>query len=264
MLNINNNLLKNSENARGFTLLELSVVIAIIALLIGGLVGANAYVKASELKSLVNESKYYMDAFGQFQTLYTAVPGDMVDATKNWGVANTADGDGNGYVRAGATAQPRELFLSFQHLAKAGLISGSYTGLSKDGTTTTALADPGVNVPNAVMTGAVYLFDHPDAVSGEVAAGDPLYFASATAGLYSHVLRVAGLSATANGLPAVGFLTPKQAYQLDAKFDDGVPSTGWMLTPNNTGAQGLPNCSNGTTYTVANLGTECFFILRMQ
>ena len=67
-------------------------------------------------------------------------------------------------------------------------------------------------------------------------------------------------------------MTAKQAYQLDDKYDDGVPSTGSMVTPHTTAlasstttaTPGTPWLTTGTAYNTANDATTCYLLLRMQ
>ena len=251
-----------------FTLVEIAIVIVIIGLLTGSMVAGFSYIKNAEIATMMSETKYYTNAFLQFQERYHAVPGDLggapgaTMASDIWpGVGN---GDGNGLIRAnGAGGNTAELFYVFQHLAHAGLIDGNYTGLSSDGTTTTAYAKAGVNVPGSASFGVSYLFNHPDALDGNVSGGlDPFYFD----GLYTHVLIVAGLTPTGNSLPNVPFLTPKQALALDTKFDDGKPGTGWVMTPV---PAALPTCATSNTPSTAVYNTTynanaCYLVLRTQ
>lgn len=238
----------------GFTLLEMSIVIAIIGLLVGGLLGTQAFLKSSELTTLMNQSKYYINAFNQFQSRYQFPPGDLANAGSIWsGVGN---GDGNGLIRAGGSTN--ELFLAFQHLAKAGYITGNYSGATTGGGGT-FYATAGVNVPQMASKNVSVILDHPNALDGNVSGESP-YFD----GLYNHVLRLAGLLPTANGLPGSGFLSPQNALKLDSKFDDGVPNAGWVMTGN---ATVLPNCSTsgGSLYSTAYTADDaCYFILRIQ
>lgn len=254
---------------RGFTLMEMTIVIVIIGLLMGGMVTARGFLKNSQYTTMMNETKYYINAFGQFQGKYQSVPGDMPNADTIW--TGAANGDGNGFLRTTATCdsvtnaaacKPLEIFGAFQHLAKAGLITGNFTGTSAGAGT---LARGNVNVPGSSVQDVTYIFDHPDSLRGNVTGGtDPLYFN----GIYFHVLRVASMSALGTALqpelPKGVFLTPKEAFQIDSKYDDGIPDTGSVLTPN---ATALPNCTAGAapaTYNVANRTAACNLILRFQ
>ncbi len=228
----------------GFTLVELSVVLVIIALLVGGIVGLRSYTNNARLSTMMNESKLLINAFNQFQTRYGTPPGDYCNGTcgtqatpvasSAW--SNSWNGDGNGLIYAAGTTFPLERYYAFQHLALAGFISGTYTGAVN----ATNGATAGLNVAASSMDKVAFIFDHPAETDGFVTNGtggtDALYFY----GNYGNILRVAGLNDNATSIPDQAFLTPKQAYQIDDKFDDGQPGTGNILTPINTA---LTNCA---------------------
>ncbi len=249
--------MKWKDFSAGFTLFEMSIVLAIVGLIAGGIVALQSYLKGAQLTTVMQEARYYIDGFNRFESTYAAVPGDMAAASGQW--ASAGDGDGNGFIRA-VTTNTNEYFYAFEHLALAKLIQGSYTGATGSGGAAQAVL--GSNIPRAAMDGVGYFFDHPDAASGEVAGGDALYFV----GKYFHVLRIAGQQTTDTGMPIDYFLTPKEAYQLDSKFDDGKPGLGWVTTPENSTAA---NCADSDTpaladYTVTNGTKACYFILKMQ
>ena len=245
------------QPTKGFTLIELSVVLVIIALLVGGLIGLRSYTVNARLNTLMNESKIYINAFNQFQNRYNAPPGDFATASSTW--TGAGNGDGNGLIRAGSTAVPLERYYAFQHLALAGFIPGTYTGAANG----TGGATIGVNVPGAAIDKVAYIFDHPDATDGFVSS-DALYFD----GTYGNVLRIAGLYDSATTIPDKAFLTPKQAYQIDDKFDDGRPGLGNITVPISTT---MANCATSAA-TSANYDTsatyadqlKCYLILKLN
>ncbi len=235
------------------------MVIVVIGLLVGAISATRNFMSNAQLNSLVNESKYYVNAFQQFGQLNTtrhAIPGDFAQAKTIWPAA-VDNGDGNGLIRAAATAQNCELFGAFQHLALAGLIRGSFTGKSADGTSgasATKQAGIGKNIPQSVMDRVGYYFDHPDALDGNV-SGDGVYFD----GKYGHVLIVAG--ATTSAMPDTAFLTPMQTMKIDDKYDDGAPGKGWIRVPNTTAA----TCAlDSITYNTTVDDNLCYLIYNIQ
>ena len=266
--------MKATPHARrhGFTLVELSIVLIIIGLLVGGMLAMRSFLKNSQLSTTINEGKYFISAYNQFQQRYNAVPGDFcavttptvcsipatVTVNNVWPTAK--NGDANGLIRAAGTAFPMERYYVFQHLALGGFISGTYSGATNGGTDKAAI---GINVPGASIDKVAFFFDHPDAQDGNVLAADTTYFPTTTAGLYGNVLFIAGLNdpgAAATQLPDQPFLTPKEALQVDEKFDDSVPGTGTIMVPEST-----TNChSGGTTYATATTSKTCYLILRFQ
>ena len=102
---------------KGFTLLELSIVIVIIGLIVAGISAGQSLVQQAKLRSLVSESGNILTAVNSFRMQYDALPGDMNTAQSYWGVyaggfggTGVTNGDGNGVIGAGAgfQAQHRE------------------------------------------------------------------------------------------------------------------------------------------------------------
>lgn len=236
------------DDRHGFTLLEMSIVIAIIGLLAGGLMIGQSVIRSNQLSTLVNDAKYYHRAFVQFEDQYNAVPGDMSTATSIWTSA-AGNGNGNGLIYA-IDSGNQEVFLAFQHLKMAGLIQGNYTGNAVSGGVLHGV--PGTNIPGTSLAQVGYYFFDFD--TPEISAGNSTYFQ----GMYFHPLFI-GLY-VANGLPSGAFLTPREAKQLDDKFDDGLPGMGSLRT-----LELLTNCVSGTTpttatYIVSNATPECRLI----
>ena len=248
--------MKIPRNSRsGFTLVEMSVVVAIIGLLVGAIVGVQGYLRSATLTTSIQEAKFYMDAFDQFQTTYTAVPGDFSTASSVW--SSASNGDGNGLIRA-ISSNNAEYFYAFQHLSNAKLITGYFTGATGSGGS--ADGHPGTNIPLSSVDDVGFFFDHPEFASGDV-SGDALYFD----GKYFHVLRMAATTLAATTMPVTGFVTPKEAYELDAKYDDGMPGLGWINSPKSTA---LANCADSATaataaYAVTTNTKSCYFIFKL-
>ena len=243
---------------RGFTMIELSIVLVIIGLLVGGIASLQNYTRNAQITNVMNESKLLTDAFSKFQTLYNAPPGDYNTASTAW--TGAFDGDGNGIIRAVGginPPQPLERYYAFQHLALAGFIQGTYTGAVNGAGGATI----GLNVPGSSIDKVAFLFDHPDATDGIVSGSLP-YFD----GTYGNILRVAGLNDNATSIPDQGFLTPKQAYQVDEKYDDGMPGQGNIVVPD---PGSLPNCASSpnpaaATYVTSSDDKTCYLFLKMQ
>ena len=241
----------------GFSLLEISIVLAITALLAGAIVGMQSYTRSTALITSVEEARYYVDAFDQFQTLYGAAPGDMSTASSNW--TSASNGDGNGLIRA-VSNNNAELFYAFNHLYYAQLITGYYSGAAGSGGSSHAII--GQNIPSSAVDNVGYLFNHPNDAAGVVAAGDSVYFE----GTYSHVLILAGMITGDTSTPSRVYMTTKEAYELDAKYDDGNPGQGWVLTPE---MSTLANCATSDTpasaaYNVTYNEKACYFIFKIS
>ena len=235
----------------GFSLLEMALVVTIIGLLAGSIVAGRSYIRNARLATMTNEARYYIGALEQFESRYGAVAGDMVNAQNYW--SGTNNGDGNGLIVAG-TGYNAEYFYTFQHLAKAGLITGSYTGVTGSGSSYDSI--PGVNIPAGNIDETGYVFMD---VSSSILSGDPSYFD----GYYVHPLFVGRRNT--GGLPTNNFLSPIDAQKVDTKYDDGNPGLGWIRT-----YKGSVNtsCVSGdvaatATYTTAN-AVGCRLMMTLQ
>lgn len=255
------------QGQQGFTLVELAVVLTIIALLVGGILGGQAMIRASELKSIINDAQTYKTAIATFRDQYRAVPGDMHTAVRFWGAVAgpttdgsnatcqghtapslnkaTCNGDGNGII--GNQGSPAlaitEIWRAWQHLSNSGLIQGTYTGVSGSGMTF------GRNVP-----GSAY---NPNAGFTLYGVHTPTgYFFPAK---YRNALFFGGKSGT--GVTEIGMMPPTDAHYVDIKLDDGVPNAGKVLTFQN-GRSGHPNCTSGDgrSYLLASSEKGCSLI----
>lgn len=232
----------------------MSVVLVIIGLLAGGVVVSKNLIRSSRLVTVINDAKFYLNAFNTFEQKFGTIPGDMATASAQWSDAH--DGDGNGalvYDRAGSH-KPLEAFYAFEHLSKSGLISGQYPGTA--GGLGQWNGVPGTNLPQGAVDGVGYWFT--DLTAGDYVTGNSAYYD----GFYPHPLRI-GMETSTNTMPINFFNTPTEALKLDEKFDEGRPGIGWIRATKNTYN---PNCTTtddpstaqyNTTYT----SIACAFII---
>jgi prepilin-type N-terminal cleavage/methylation domain-containing protein len=204
---------------RGFTLLELSVVLIIVSLVIGGIILSRSLIRQAKVNAVLMEYDVYVKAIQEFQDKYQAIPGDMTNATTIWGAAIcpnlgttpqflTCNGDGNGRVgissSAGVLTNPTgEWWLAWQHLANSGLIEGRYSG----GVAASPIATIGTNVPASKL----------------VPGGWTLLYYLNTPNLYGHILSFGGASTS---YTKDSVLTANEAHGLDEKIDDGIHNSG--------------------------------------
>lgn len=80
---------------RAFTILELSIVFVIIALMMAGSLKFSHYIRNQEIKSLMTESDKFYQAIQSFYDLYNQIPGDMSNASTLISSDITNDGDGD-------------------------------------------------------------------------------------------------------------------------------------------------------------------------
>jgi len=238
---------------RGFTLLELSIVLVIIGLLIGGVFAGQSLIHTAQLNAMVSEFNRYQMATQNFKQQYQALPGDMNNATAIWGSAGgtgsdtvcqaiasttalTCNGNGDGVIGTSVSVND-ERYRFWQHLANAKMIEGAYTGAN-------AGVAPGVDVPASRFgANAGWYLQIASSYNGGSA------YAFNTDYGTGHMLRLDNGSST---------VTPKDAWIIDKKYDDGKPGMGNVLVYN------WPSCTNAAnqsdltaTYTLTVTTISC-------
>lgn len=113
---------------RGFTLIELAIVLVVIGLLLGGILKGQELIESARARNLMSQMDSIKAAYYAFQDKYRALPGDYPGALAHANLSGIASsqvgGNGDGVVRD--TAQARESLLAWVHLSHANLISGNY------------------------------------------------------------------------------------------------------------------------------------------
>src|SRR4051812_28937287 len=108
----------------GFTLVELSIVLVILGLLVGGVLTGQSLIRAAELRAITTEQNRYVTATHTFRDKYFALPGDMTNATAYWGTSGncpglaaqgnttpaTCNGNGDGKISGNLNATSSEDF----------------------------------------------------------------------------------------------------------------------------------------------------------
>src|ERR1700675_1827337 len=111
---------------RGFTLIEIAIVLVIIGLLLGGVLKGQELITGARVRNLISQQDGIKAAFFGFQDRYRALPGDYAAASTNINGVSI-NGDGNGQIQAANAAGTVEAILAWNHLSAAGFINGSYT-----------------------------------------------------------------------------------------------------------------------------------------
>ena len=218
---------------QGMTLIEISMVVVIAAMLVAAFVTYKNFQHASKLRAVVAEVSRIKTGVSEFRDKYFALPGDMTLASTYWPTASNGNGDGNIVWDSGAALPgppyPFESVIAWQHLALAGIISGSYSGTCNNPVCT---GTPGVNIPSSQYPNGGYFLDNAD---------------------YTGV-RNSIIFATAGrpGDPNNSILSPVDAESLDIKLDDAIPDSGAVQVFSN------PNCATGTPVTYNNTSTAIF------
>jgi prepilin-type N-terminal cleavage/methylation domain-containing protein len=182
------------KRQRGFTLIEISIVLVIIGLLIGGVLKGQELIFNQRVKSTYDAYRQYTAAMYGYQDRFRAIPGDDANAaTRGFiigaGPAITA-GSGNGSIAGMSnvctTASPgtaTEVCQANYHLRLAGFLAGQ-----------------GTNSATHPFGGVVTLAAPAPSIPG---------FTAQTAVCWNS-------------------LTNRAAQQIDTSYDDGSATTGSM------------------------------------
>lgn len=186
------------QGQRGFTLVELAIVLVIIGLVIAGVLKGQELITNARLKSTTADVEAMRGAVNTFRDKYGALPGDYAQAQARIGDAAGVNwdgaGDGNGDGIVDGDGITGETMRFWNHLAAADMVKG----ISPLGDATI-----GDGLPAASIGGG-FTVAH-----------------EAVVGRTSHWMRLGSAAAT----PA-GVVDSNQAEDVDTKIDDGRPGTG--------------------------------------
>lgn len=108
----------------GFTLIELSIVLVIIGLLMGGVLKGQELINSAKVKNMANDFRSLQTQIYTYQDKFKALPGDDRAAKDHVGSAAT-DGDGDGVIEGAYNASSGETFQFWQQIRLAQLATGS-------------------------------------------------------------------------------------------------------------------------------------------
>ena len=218
---------------KGFTLVEIAIVMVIIGLLLGAVLKGQNLINSARVRSMADQNSSVQAAYYGFIDRYRAIPGDMTAAraceaigANQFGASScpgsTPGGSGttggNGRLDLGDYAEASAVWA---HLSAANFIVGSYPG----GATSSTYDDEGM-APKNPFEGRVILWRTASYQSSTGTSGERLGF-------------------------VIGRSTPASVMlELDEKVDDGRPQTG-VLRIADTGSavdNGVAAClTSGTT-----------------
>ena len=187
---------------KGFTLVEIAIVLVIIGLLLGGILKGQEMITQAKIKNIISDFSGISAAFHGYQDRYRALPGDDAGAPARWaGSPPAIAGMGNGvisgtYNNGGvACTTASEACLWWDHLRRSGFVAGA-----------------GLNQPLNAVSGLVGVQTGDNASPGP-AIGPVLGQAAGVGGFF-------GLIMCSANLP------DKVAIATDTQMDDGQRLTG--------------------------------------
>jgi prepilin-type N-terminal cleavage/methylation domain-containing protein len=184
---------------RGFTLVEIAIVLVIIGLLLGGILKGQELITNAKVRNVADQQNAVKAAFFAFQDRFRSLPGDYPTNLASANIPNVKEGgDGNGVIESKATGggSAIESVLAWNHLANAGFIS-----CSQCSNPTNTAANGASNSPTNAYGGVMILIT------------DNVFLAS---------------TGNVTNFKTGGSVPSNVLAEVDRKVDDGFPSTGQM------------------------------------
>lgn len=217
---------------KGFTLVELSIVLVIIGLLIGGILVAQSMIESTKIQSFARQVGQFDAAVGTFIDKFNDLPGDnsLFGATES---SNTL-GDGTIEGLDGAILEfDGEIGSFWNDLSEAGLTSESGT----------VYTDRDTNAATALTLGTVI----PKASAGS----DAGVIAFGVSGNNFYWISGVGSDESLSSLPDA--FVPADALAIDTKLDDGDGDAGDVIGDSDAALDGaLTPTTTDTTCIDAN------------
>jgi prepilin-type N-terminal cleavage/methylation domain-containing protein len=249
---------------KGFSLIELSLVVVIIGLILAGIASGSALLKQTEIKTVIAEIQQYRTAFQEFSKRYKQYPGDMINTSDYWDssdcfISGDCDGNGNGIVDIVWNSNTDEAGRAWIHLTLADLVDHKTNPLPA---TYNGSLEIGVLAPASQIDSAGYFIAGSDDIGGDTA---PVNFVSPWSTEFTNAVFLGrkGTSGTSSGL-VYGALSGKSAFSIDEKIDDatynatGNPighDTGKIRTTNSI--DGGSNCIASGAYVISSTSESC-------
>lgn len=232
---------RGTEAEAGFTLIEMSIVLVIIGLLIGGVLKGQELINSTRLKSVVSQWDSTKAAYNAFQDRYLGLPGDYPTAAADISATGVLGGGGNGVIGlnvigaaafAGAAnvGAASENLNFWAHLTAARLISGVTLGAGAGVATPAATG----GILSARIAGTFWTMENATPVAGGITA-DYLVLQTGTAAIAAS-------------------LSGAQYAELERKFDNNNSLNGSLVEA--TAAAGGCTTAAGAMAPLA-LGVVC-------
>jgi len=214
------------KRTKGFTLVEIAIVLVIIGLLLGGILKGQEMITQAKIKNVIADFSGISAAYHGYQDRYRAIPGDDPNAATRWAGATAGNGNGQVAGKYNSATATDESRLWWDHLRRSGFVSGN-----------------GTNQPFNAVTGMI-----------GIQTGDA---ATPTVG-------PALKDASGNGFVGLiicsANLLDKITIAADTQMDDGVPNAGTVRGQLQTAPN--PDIAANASATYAETGTNVYTICR--
>lgn len=250
------------QRAKGFTIVELSIVFIVIGLMVGAVIAGARMITNSRLTATYIRTQTITAALKSFSDKYRALPGDMPTATTRLSHCDDdpagSCGNGNGNHEIGPGGQPiftshaganyNENRLFWYHLTAADLMVHEIDLDAPVGTPAWNLTNPeapaGGGFTVVTMTG-----------ENEDLPNDPLN------GIYLVWQR----NPTGDASMAANIVaSSRDAAYIDKKFDDGQPLTGTVRARGANAALAPDDCRASTTEYTNTADAACYMYFKIR
>jgi len=263
--------IKQQSAEGGFTLIELSIVLVIIGLIVGGVLVGQDLIRAAEVRATITQIEKYNSAVNTFRGKFNATPGDMPASVRSqFGftvVSGTQLGQGNGdgvldgfnsgtggtpdttaHALAQGGGETGVFWVDLASSTAGNLIDGGFSTAIETTGPAAAAAGTGIlsYLPAAKLGRGNYIYVF-EGMGGSAANGTP----NQPGINYFGMSAVSALTITAGVMTSTPTLTVAQAYNIDKKVDDGAPVTGNVLATYVTASAVTPSVAAGTTGTLS-------------
>jgi len=266
---------KMKNTNKGFTLVELSIVIVIIGFLVAGIAAGSNLVKQAQMRSAISDFQSYQTSFNNFKGQYGLPPGDLNNAFSYWGTdcatslgtftdEEVCNGDANGIVTTGPTnpnTNTDEVLTAWKHMELAKVLTKSFPDIATPANARPAPFVVGSNIPPSNINSGGYI------ITGSINLFRLFQPYSEGFGNNTNNFIYLGLPAGQSSL-AGEILSPQDAFNLDLKVDDGIIDGDGNFKGFDTGVfravrgatfhfAATQGCEDGSTYITTDNNIAC-------